>query len=1069
MSCLNDCRRDAGPMRPGSDIAERCRSILRRCGPTCLAVVLIWNCGTGVGWAGAERLVGCAAAMNWVGQKSKLDQDEEASPPSKAPPKKAAKEAPSPEPKTPAKDAPSPEAKTPAKKDSPPAAKTPPKSDSAPAKEETQPPSKAAPAEKKTSAEDAKKPRASRSPKEEEEETPPKKRPTTIIDAPPPTTPSMDAPLEDGAPKKKTAGKPARKTTVPRKTGVGRGRPEASKAEEPGTEDAAPKKAMPRSSTTTVIDGASEDEARDEDVFDVLYLKDETRPAVKIRLLDEDLDLNSPFRPGPKVKADGRREFAVFPGSAKRYLRHFDIRSIEPYEERIVGLAADMLRIDVKTLVGPGNASLVAASPAAERIPKAEELLRSALAEHDSAVQRGLRADPGWNKRLREPLAQSRINLRLCMIDQLIRQNAPNVESECDRLAEEIRGQQPPSASLHPGFADLRQRVDRIVAAKARRALDQGEYATVRELLEGFAGRYAGTLGIESQKVQDTLMERAAQLVAEAEKLKPTEPEKAVERLELAMKIWPRLSGLDSARRTMDREYPILRCAYPELPRTLCPLMVRTPVERHAMSLVCESLLRWVDDPRIGSHYEPQLARGLPQPLARGRAFELPRCRWPDDAAGKTVRWCMVDDVRFTVKVLEDRKLPWYSPLYGELSPRVEDAGDGDPFSLLVYLSKDYWQPLALMDFKVLPSHCFEQDKQGADLAAAMETFGQNPVGTGPYRALPADKESPNQRRFVANPYYRVADQPYIREIVLQRLDPAPAVEVFLQKKIDLIYGVQPEHVNQLEQQLKEVRTLRPPTVWFLAPNYRVDLLKNQNLRLAIAHGIDREAILRQYFRPGRRAADHKTLTGPFPPDCWANNPDVPPFSPARAKAYVEAARGELRRPLSLRLAYPAGSNDVEMACQQIESQLRALEITLKLEKLEPEDFYRRVIDNRNFDLAYWSYTFSDVTYSLEPLLRPDQHDRDANLRNAWNIMGYVPDADLERLFQEIHAHKQFLEVRQYARKIHEHVTNEAIIIPLWQLYVYVAIGDRLRNPTVALDPLVLFSEVERWKLESRR
>jgi ABC-type transport system substrate-binding protein len=535
----------------------------------------------------------------------------------------------------------------------------------------------------------------------------------------------------------------------------------------------------------------------------------------------------------------------------------------------------------------------------------------------------------------------------------------------------------------------------------------------------------------------------------------------------------------------MDSEYPILRCAYPELPRTLCPLMARAPVERHATSLVCESLVRWVDDPQIGSHYEPQLARGLPQPLAKGRAFELPRCRWPDDAAGPkadaapqekpgaaagdTVRWCMVDDVRFTVRVLHDRKLPWYSPLYGELSPKVEDASDGDPFSLLVYLSKDYWQPLALMDFKILPSHCFARDKQGADLAAELDAFGRNPVGTGPYRLASDGTANPNQRRFVANPYYRVADQPYIREIVLQRLDPAPAVELFQQKKIDLIYGVQPEHVNQLEQQAKEVRTLRPPTVWFLAPNYRVELLKNKNLRLAIAHGIDREVILRQYFRPGRRAADHKVLNGPFPPDSWAHNPNVPAFSPARAKVYAEAARSELKRPLSLELAYPAGATDVEKACQQIESQLRALDITLELKKDEPDDFYRRVVDNRNFQLAYWSYTFPDVTYSLEPLLRPDQHDRDAVLRNAWNIMGYVPDSDFEGLFQGLHEHKQFREVQQHAHKIHEHVTNEAIIIPLWQLHVYVAVGDRLRNPTVTLDPLALFAGVEHWRLESRR
>jgi len=162
-------------------------------------------------------------------------------------------------------------------------------------------------------------------------------------------------------------------------------------------------------------------------------------------------------------------------------------------------------------------------------------MLTRALAEHDSAVQRGLRADSGWNKRLRDPLVQARINLRLCRVDQLIQQGASGAESECERLAAEI-------SSQHPGFEDLRGRADRIVAAKARTALERKDFAVVRDLLEGFSGRYPPDSARRAANPGHPGRSRRGD-VREAERLKTTAPQKATEQLELAAKIWPRLPG----------------------------------------------------------------------------------------------------------------------------------------------------------------------------------------------------------------------------------------------------------------------------------------------------------------------------------------------------------------------------------------------------------------------------------------------------------------------------------------------------------------------------------------------
>jgi ABC-type transport system substrate-binding protein len=895
--------------------------------------------------------------------------------------------------------------------------------------------------------------------------------PTAVALAQPaaPVKEEEEEPLGDPSPRARSARKT--KASQAKKAGEGKSAGEAKSVLDPPPEvpiDAPPaKKAVPvpgpgsgKPAAPAEKEAAKPPEAADaqpaerREVYDLLYCRPERGPqrTMRIQLCPRILELPLPAKEQFEFPLflSGPRAVGIYRSLGGEVLR------IDYYEERLGELAAEQVGVLLKQLAEPGQALALADDQALAAAEKAEKILGQVIAEHDSAVQRRIRVGPEWNERFRKPLVQARRNLRLGRVDLLVRQaRLQQAEVECDRIG----------AELAPGDFDvaaLRVRLEKILQARAQGALASGDYAAVCLHLERFSARYPGSPGPVAQRLQETLVARARQLVREAESLAASAPQKSVELLSQAAVVWPSLAELEPVRRRIVGDYPILRCAYPSLPSDLCPLTARTPADRHALALVCEGLVRVVDDPQIGTHYQSRLAEGRPIPLARGRGFYLPRAKW-SDSTDRDVHLCTVEDVRFTVKLLGTPRLPGYSPVYGGLWAGVDNAEGQDPFVALIRLTRDYWQPLSLMDFPILPRHYFLGAGTPEELAERLRQFGQSPLGTGPFRLVRDPKDNPEVRRLVANPHYRLPGLPKIREITFERHEPVKAVELFLEKKVHLIYDVRPEHVSQLTQHGQRVVPLRTPTVWFLAPNHERKLPQNGNLRLAIACAIEREAILTQYFRPGQSTADHAALTGPYPKTAWATNPQVEGCQKAKAKGLAGLAARELGVPLKLRLVYPAGSPEIESACKQIEIQVRQVGITLELKALEAAGYYTRVAESRDFDLAYWSYRYPDATYWIEPLLGADPTAD----RTGFNVMRYRPDDELAGLLRDVRLHKSFRHLQGLTHRIHEHVARTAIVIPLWQLDTYVAVADVVKDAT--LDPLVLFGNVEQWRLEPSR
>ena len=64
--------------------------------------------------------------------------------------------------------------------------------------------------------------------------------------------------------------------------------------------------------------------------------------------------------------------------------------------------------------------------------------------------------------------------------------------------------------------------------------------------------------------------------------------------------------------------------------------------------------------------------------------------------------------------------------------------------------------------------------------------------------------------------------------------------------------------------------------------------------------------------------------------------------------------------------------------------------------------------------------------------------------------------------------HREFAKVQQLTRRIHDIIFHKMPFIPLWQLDTHIAIHKDVDYHQMPLDPLRVFANAEKWKLERK-
>lgn len=590
----------------------------------------------------------------------------------------------------------------------------------------------------------------------------------------------------------------------------------------------------------------------------------------------------------------------------------------------------------------------------------------------------------------------------------------------------------------------------------------------------------------EAKALVQLLKDKAAVLFAAA-KAAPKDDKKALHQLEDAMLLWPRLPGLYDELLKRKGAYAILNVGVRQLPEFMAPPLACTAIELQVVELLFESLLQCRPGEKGRLTYVAQLAGNPAMSGDMVRSFVLaPQARWSDGAR------VLPADVQRTFQMLTNPGLPALPARVAELGDQVELLRTEDDLLRVDFRQrKGLLDPAAPFAFKVLP-HRLETD------AAALEKFARAPVGSGPFVYQGMVKE--HGRTYVvfkANPlYYGRPGRPLpqIREVRLFVCKNPAADFADKTAPMHLMLDLPEADVSAvITAGVKDVRTLQPRRVYFIAVNSADRLLADADLRRALAHGIDRKRLLDEHFRGGKRlplgpagllpagslahmamvqpiSKDHQPLNGPFPSGSWAVCTDgrVPPpgemYSPVRARKFLADAKQQAVR---LQLKYPKDDARVAAVCKAMAEQWAELgegagcPITVELVPLTPVQLRADLLSG-DYQLAYWHHDYPNDTYSLWPLLDPREDDR----KKVANYLGYGNDGTLTSLLVKTASYCEFGEVKKLTHDLHDHVYRTMPLIPLWQLDMHLAFHPSLAAPEV--DPLRVFSNIEEWKLLKR-
>jgi peptide/nickel transport system substrate-binding protein len=352
--------------------------------------------------------------------------------------------------------------------------------------------------------------------------------------------------------------------------------------------------------------------------------------------------------------------------------------------------------------------------------------------------------------------------------------------------------------------------------------------------------------------------------------------------------------------------------------------------------------------------FTPRLARSWQWAAdSMSIAFSIdPRARFHD---GRPVR---AADVRFTVELLKDTAAP---TLYTPILANVDSVAVRDSLTAVAWykrrLPEQFYQ--IAHQVHVLPEHLLKDipRKQLATSPAA-----QQPVGTGRFRMA---RFEPGVRvELVADTTHYRGRPKLDRAIISFVPDPSAMLAQLFGGQADFVEIVPPPAWPTLDSS-SIVRGVPYPNLQyaFLGFNFRDPkrpaaqhpILSDKRVRLAIAMGVDREAMRQNVF--GARGS---VASGPFARALADTTVRVPGFDRAHASALLDSAgwiagaagiRRKGGRALELRMLVPTSSAPRMRYSVLLQEQLRALGVHSEIDAMEIQAFIER-LNTGNYDMV---------------------------------------------------------------------------------------------------------------------
>lgn len=396
-----------------------------------------------------------------------------------------------------------------------------------------------------------------------------------------------------------------------------------------------------------------------------------------------------------------------------------------------------------------------------------------------------------------------------------------------------------------------------------------------------------------------------------------------------------------------------------------------------------------------------------------------------------------------------------------ELKPEIPPFSDGQPLGsadvaatyrsiLDTELASPHRAPLALierievLDERQLSFHLSEPDPLfpaylsigilPAKQIAAEHPFQRQPIGSGPLRLL----AWPTSDRLLLE---RRRDSQLISLVRVK--NPNVRVMKLLRGEVDLLQNDLPPELIGLLRERPGIQVLTAPGINFsyLGFNLEDPVTADPLLRRAIAHAIDREAILRWLFQDQGRLAEAL-----LPPEHWAGASGLPahPHDPARARRLLEEA-GYLSDG-RLRLSYKTSSDPFRLRLASVlQAQLAKVGIDLKIESYDWGTFFGDIKAGR-FQL----FGLTWVGIRLPDIFRYAFHS--ASTPPSGANRGHYLNAQADRLIDAARREPERERQVQLYRELQALLHQDLPYVPLWYENQVAVLRDGLQGYRLAPD-----------------
>lgn len=428
----------------------------------------------------------------------------------------------------------------------------------------------------------------------------------------------------------------------------------------------------------------------------------------------------------------------------------------------------------------------------------------------------------------------------------------------------------------------------------------------------------------------------------------------------------------------------------------------------------------------------------------------------------KNVRWhdgkpFTAEDVLYTYERLVD---PEVKTPYSSNYDKVKKVEIVNPYTIRVTYKEPFVPALESWGMGIVPKHIFD----GAKGKAFNEhPANKQPTGTGPYKF----KEWKVDEKIVleANPDY-FEGKPHIARYLF-RIIPDNAVE-FLElrnKSIDTMI-LTPDQYHAYPEFFQGYKKFRfPRAVYtYLGFNLAHPLFQNKNLRLAIAHALNKKELVQGVLLGMGQAA-----TGPFLPLSWAFEPGIKDFDyqPELAENILkqegwrdsngDGILDKNGKSFEFTLMTNQGNKMRALSAEIIQRQLRKVGIKMNIRIVEWSTFIKKFVDKHDFEaiLLGWALSPDPDAYGIWHSSQKKE--------GQYNFVSYA-NPEVDRLLERGRKTFDLNERKMIYKKMHRIVHDDIPYIFLFYPDYLPVVQERFQGPEIA--PLSSFSfawDFDKW------